>query len=174
MANNRGLSNNTLYPALMSLQDSISQTGSAYDLSGSPSGTLTRRTVGSSAKITSRYPTERFSQLSSIVHSNSTSGFNDAAYPMIDRQNTSQSYEPSLGSRQAKPMFESIPDSQFESNDSMSDEQLPTNGNGQLTNLSLDDRQSTPSLSKARKPLISTKLFKTFANMRSRKKSDNA
>ena len=160
----------------MSQQDTISQSDSGIEPSNSPSATLKRRVI-----MNMRSSNERLSNNPSTFHSNSANGLTDSHSnsTAVNRQNTYESLDNSLSSRQTKPVFEGISDLQVDNNDSISDDQQQQqqqqyDKTSQSIDSSYDDGQSSSSPEKTRKQMISTKFFKPFQNMRFRKKNSTS
>jgi len=110
-----------------------------------------------------------------MVYSNSTTGLNNSNQPgtgMI-RPNTDDSFDILSLNRQIKPTFDIINDQRSDKNDSMHDDhQQEYDRKSKISDSVYDDQQTTSTVDKKRKQMITTKLLKPFYNIRFRKKSN--
>ncbi|CAF0756162.1 unnamed protein product [Adineta ricciae] len=167
--NTRVISMNSLLPTQVSQQDTISQSDSGIEPSNSSSVTLKRRAIMNN----------RSSQNPPVSQASSTNGNLDShlSSTSTDRQNSYELLNSSSLSKQTKSLFQGIPDSQMDNNDSISDDQqqhMQHDRNYQYAHESSNDEgHSSSSPEKIRKP-ISTKLLRPFQNIRFRKKTSNS
>ncbi|CAF1159111.1 unnamed protein product [Adineta steineri] len=168
----RGVSVNSLLPTSISQQDTISQSDSGIEQTNSPSATLKRRAIMNNTRSSN----ERLSNHPPMSYSYSTNGLLNSHItpPSIDRQSTYEIIDNSSLSKQTKSLFEGVSDIHTDNNDSLSDDQQlqqQYDKNSLNVDSSNDEGVSSSSPEKIRKPMISSKLFKPFQNIRFRKKN---
>jgi hypothetical protein len=111
-----------------------------------------------------------------MINSPSASGLSDSNLnpTAVDRQNTYESLDISLSSRQTNPSLGDTLDLQSDNNASISDDPQQYDRTSQYADSTYDERRSISSSEKTRRQMISTKLFKPFQNIRFRKKNANS
>ena len=153
-------------------QDAITHNDSVGEYLNSPLMSLTRRAINHSTLLNDNASSERLLSNSKMIYSQSSNGLNNSNInsTKIIRNNTNDSLDvlstTLLSNRQTKPIFDLMTDQQSDNNDSIHDDGKSLKSN------SINDEQITPSsFDKRRKPILSSKLFRSFHNIRFRKKN---
>ncbi len=154
----------------ISQQDIMTRSDNGFEYPNSPLLSLKRRAITNSTLFSNR-STERLSSNSRMVYSNSINGLNNSNTTVTGmmRQNPDDSFDILSLNRQIRPTFDIITDQQSDKND---DHQQEYDRKSQISDSVYDDQQTTLSVDKKRKQMITTKLFKPFYNIRFRKKNN--
>ena len=168
---NRGSSINALPPTTVLSQD-ITNPSMENNLEYVPtsSTTVKRRTFADGLLINSDHSVERLSISAAMARSNSSSNLHNSNNNLTEIPRT-QTYDTLDGFSSLKPggpVFDIAYDPALESNDIVPDDFQERKSQSYLS--SSDDRTSLGSAIKPRRSLMSTKLFKSFSNIRFRKK----
>ncbi len=148
----------------------MTRSDNGFEYPNSPLLSLKRRAITNSTLFSNR-STERLSSNSRMVYSNSINGLNNSNTTVTGmmRQNPDDSFDILSLNRQIRPTFDIITDQQSDKND---DHQQEYDRKSQISDSVYNDQQTTLSVDKKRKQMITTILFKPFYNIRFRKKNN--
>jgi hypothetical protein len=154
-----------------SQQDTISRNDNDFEHLNCSSTALKRRAIYNSGLLNNRTSSDRLSPTPKIVHSRSTNGLNNSTIKLNEmiRENTHDSLDILSLNRQTKPIFDIITDQQFDNNGSTLDDRK-----SQISDSTYDYQQSILSPTSRRKQLTSSRLFRSFHNLRFRKKNNTS
>ena len=134
------------------------------------STTVKRRTIADGILINSDLSSERLNPAIAMAHSNSAHSLRNSNSNLttMSRPQTLDNLDGFSSTKSGGAVFDFAYDPSSESNDIVSDDLQERKSQSLLS--STDDRTSLSSSTKPRKSLMSTKLFKSFSNIRFRKK----